>query len=251
MYFSKDKIITKNHLPSFPEFNEGMLFLIDKPLGWTSFDVVNKLRFSLKHRLKVKNIKVGHAGTLDPLATGLLLVCCGKATKMIDSLSNMDKCYSGSMYLGATTPSYDKESEPDNLFDISGISDTDILNGVNLFTGEQSQIPPLYSAIRVNGKKGYELARRGVATQMESRKVHIHEFRIFSIQLPELYFYVCCSKGTYIRSLAHDFGKALGAGAFLSSLKRESIGPFLNSDALKIDEAVNFINESNVISNTE
>lgn len=247
MFFSKDKIISRDYLPEEVDFRSGKLFLVDKPLEWTSFDVVNKIRFALRHHLKEKNIKVGHAGTLDPLATGLLLVCCGKATKQIDKLANMDKCYSGTMYLGATTPSYDKESQPDQTFDISNIRDGMIINQIGLFTGEQSQVPPLFSAIRVNGKKGYELARRGVEAKMESRTVFIHDFRITSIRLPEIDFFVCCSKGTYIRSLVHDFGKSLNAGAYLHSLRRESIAGFSVNDALRVDEVVNYIQSTKVI----
>lgn len=243
MFYSEDRVISKNKLPSSIDLNEGALFLIDKPLSWTSFDVVNKLRFKIKHTLGIKKIKVGHAGTLDPLATGLLLVCCGKATKSIHQLQDMDKSYSGTIYLGASTPTYDAESTPDHLFSTAHIHEALIDATVKQFTGELMQVPPLYSAIKVDGKKGYQLARRGSDIQLDARKVVIHSFKILSVSLPEVQFLVSCSKGTYIRSLAHDFGKAMGSGGYLSSLRRESIDSFNVSDALSIEDAVHFIGE--------
>jgi tRNA pseudouridine55 synthase len=241
MFFSKDRIVTQNHQPSFSDFNEGVVFLIDKPLDWTSFDVVNKLRFKIKHSLKLKKIKVGHAGTLDPLASGLLIVCCGKATKYIGQLQNLDKSYSGTMQLGASTPSYDAESEPDRYYPTDHIDAALINAAVPEFTGQQMQVPPLFSAIKVNGKKGYELARRGSDITLDARSVLIHSFEIDAINFPLIHFTVSCSKGTYIRSLAHDFGKALGSGAYLSSLRRESIDQFHVKDALTVEEAVEYI----------
>lgn len=241
MFFSEDRILTKNHLPSLTDINEGIVILIDKPHGWTSFDVVNKLRFKIKHSLKLKKIKVGHAGTLDPLASGLLIVCCGKATKSIGQLQNLDKSYSGTMHLGASTPSYDAESEPDHYYPTDHIDSSLIHSVVPEFTGPQMQVPPLFSAIKVNGKKGYELARRGSDISLDARSVMIHSFDIDAINLPVIHFIVSCSKGTYIRSLAHDFGKALGSGAYLSSLRRESIDQFHVKDALTVAEALDYI----------
>lgn len=211
-------------------FEEGALILIDKESGWTSFDVVNKLRYALKVK------KVGHAGTLDPLATGLVLVCTGKATKKIDLLMAADKEYTGTIRLGATTPSYDLETEPDAHFPYDHISHEMIADQAARFVGAQMQMPPLYSALKVGGKKLYELARKGKTAEIKPRAVEIKEFQIAGIEGADIHFRVVVSKGTYIRSLAYDFGKALGSGAHLAGLRRTRIGDFNITDACTIPE---------------
>lgn len=236
-----DHVITKSTPIHTVDFQKGGILLIDKPIGWTSFDVVNKLRFKIRHALDIKKIKVGHAGTLDPNATGLLLVCTGKLTKVIDSLQAQEKVYSGHFYLGQTTPTYDSESEVDATFPITHIDEALLKNAAAALTGNLMQMPPVYSAIKINGKKAYDLARKGKDVEMKARPVQIHEFDITSVLLPEVGFLVRCSKGTYIRSLAFDLGKALNSGAHLSSLRRESIGNFKIQDAFTMDEMVAFI----------
>lgn len=214
---------------------EGQVFLIHKPLGWTSFQVVNKIRFFLKKQTGLKKLKVGHAGTLDPLATGLLLLCTGKKTKSISLLQAEEKEYTGSFYLGATTPSYDLETTPDKHFSITHLSPQQILEMTAQFTGEIEQFPPLYSALKKEGKRLYEYARQGLSPERKVRKVHISKFEIQHIDLPQVTFLLRCSKGTYIRSLADDFGKALDTGAHLTSLCRTKIGKFALEDAYTME----------------
>lgn len=214
---------------------EGQVFLIHKPLGWTSFQVVNKIRFFLKKQTGLKKLKVGHAGTLDPLATGLLLLCTGKKTKSISLLQAEEKEYTGSFYLGATTPSYDLETSPDKHFSITHLSPQQILEMTAQFTGEIEQFPPLYSALKKEGKRLYEYARQGLSPERKARKVQISKFEIQHIDLPQVTFLVRCSKGTYIRSLADDFGKALDTGAHLTSLCRTKIGKFALEDAYTME----------------
>lgn len=223
----------------FPEFDfaEGELLLIDKPLTWTSFDVVGKVRNSIKPM----KVKVGHAGTLDPLASGLLILCTGKKTKIIDSIQAQEKEYTGTIYLGATTPSYDLETEIDQRFNIGEITESQIIEATQQFIGDIEQFPPSHSAIKIGGERLYEKARRGEEVERRPRPVTISEFEITAINLPEISFRVVCSKGTYIRSLANDFGKALDAGAYLSSLRRTRSGDFRVSDAYKVMELVNHI----------
>lgn len=221
-------------------FEEGETLLIDKPLHWTSFDVVNKLRFALKGVSK-KKLKVGHAGTLDPLATGLLIVCTGKMTKQIDSIQAQEKEYTGTLTLGATTPSYDRETEIDQRFEISAIDEVSLRNAVNQFIGEIDQRPPAFSAKKMQGKKAYELARKGVEVNLRTNRVNIYSFELTNIQLPEVSFRVRCSKGTYIRSLAHDFGAALNNGAYLSELRRTAIGEYPVSEALSVEDMTDLI----------
>ncbi len=216
-------------------FLEGEVLLIDKPLGWTSFDVVNSIRYTIKRTLNIKKIKVGHAGTLDPLATGLLIVCTGKFTKQIESFQGLDKVYVGSMFVGATTPSYDKETEVDQTFDTSGISKKQLLETVKQFTGDIEQTPPKYSAVKVDGKRAFEYARKDNEVKIKSRQITIHEFNLLNFELPEIDFMVTCSKGTYIRSLVNDFGKALNNGAYMSSLRRTAIGDYSVSDAYSVE----------------
>ena len=214
------------------EIRKGKVLLLDKPLHWTSFDVVNKIRYSILKKYNIKRFKVGHAGTLDPLATGLLIVCVGKATKTINEYQGLSKEYTGTLILGGTTPSYDLETEVDATYPIEHITDEMIYKTAKDFIGKQQQVPPIFSALKKNGKKMYELARKGEKVEMKSREIEIFEFEILSVYLSEVKFRVKVSKGTYIRSLAHDFGKALGSGAYLSELKRTKIGNFLIENAV-------------------
>lgn len=204
--------------------------LIDKPFEWTSFDVVRKIRYLTKTK------KVGHAGTLDPLATGLLIVCTGKFTKKINEYMAQEKEYTGSITLGASTPTYDLESEPRDFKMIDSITEEQIRETTKYFTGAIQQTPPIHSAIKKDGKRAYDLARKGLEIKLEPRDVTISEFEITKIELPKVYFKVVCSTGTYIRSLANDFGEKLGCGGYLSSLCRTRIGDFLLSDAMSMEE---------------
>lgn len=214
------------------DFQEGKVVLIDKPLHWSSFQAVNKVKWSLKKHLGLKKIKVGHAGTLDPLATGLLIVCTGKFTKRISELQGMEKEYTGTFYLGATTPSYDLETEVNETFPTDHIDEKLIYDTLPQFVGEIDQKPPVFSAIKKDGKRLYEHARKGEEVEIAFRKTTIHEFEITRIALPEVDFRVVCSKGTYIRSLAYDFGIALQSGAHLTALRRTKIGTFSVEDAI-------------------
>ncbi len=226
---------------AFPEFHfaEGEMLLINKPYKWTSFDVVGKIRNSFKP-LK---LKVGHAGTLDPLATGLLIICTGKFTKKIDEYQAQQKEYTGTLYLGATTTSYDLETEVDQTFNIDHITENQIKENCKQFIGEIDQSPPVHSAIKVDGERLYMKARRGETVEVKTRKVTISEFEITRIDLPEIDFRVVCNKGTYIRSLVYDFGKALNNGAYLSSLRRTRSGDFKVEDAYGVMELVSHIKE--------
>ncbi len=217
------------------DYKEGQVILIDKPLNWTSFQVVNKMRWMIRQQFDIKKIKVGHAGTLDPLATGLLIICTGKFTKKIDTYQAQEKEYTGTFTLGATTPSYDLETEMDQTFDISGITSERIHETVIQFLGEIQQQPPVFSALKKDGKRLYEYARNGEEVEIPFRTVTISEFEITNIDLPKVDFRVVCSKGTYIRSLANDFGKALDIGAHLSALRRTKIGDFSVENALNIN----------------
>lgn len=221
------------------EFAEGQLLLVNKPYKWTSFDVVGKIRNSFKP-LK---LKVGHAGTLDPLATGLLIICTGKMTKQIDTFQAEEKEYTGTMIMGATTPSYDMETEPDKNFDISQLTPEQLRNNCEQFTGDIQQYPPAHSAIKIDGERLYEKARRGEEVELRLRNVTITEFELTRIELPEIDFRVVCSKGTYIRSLVNDFGAALNNGAYLSKLTRTRSGNFQLTDAWEVMELVNTIRE--------
>ena len=218
------------------DFQNGQVLLIDKPLNWTSFQVVNKVRWLIKKRFGIKKIKVGHAGTLDPLATGLLVICTGKFTKKIESYQAQRKEYTGTITLGATTPSYDLETEIDQTFDISGISSEAVQQATKEFIGDIQQEPPVFSALKKEGKRLYEYAREGKEVEVPSRTINISNFDISRIELPEVDFRVVCSKGTYIRSLAHDFGKALNNGGHLSTLRRTRIGDFSVEDAMTLEE---------------
>lgn len=235
---SKDKIFS---------FAEGELLLVDKPLTWTSFDVVGKLR----NTMKPLKLKVGHAGTLDPLATGLLIVCTGKLTKKIDLIQAEDKEYTGTITLGATTPSFDLETEVNQSFDISSISEQDIINTAKSFEGDLDQFPPAHSAVQINGERAYEKARRGEEVELKSRRVFIHEFEIEKIELPNIFFRIKCSKGTYIRSIANDFGLRLNNGAHLSSLRRTMSGDYHVNKAWSLEELIQKIREQKDLAQSE
>lgn len=213
----------------------GEVLLFDKPYGWSSFDVVNKVRSMMRYVLGIKKIKVGHAGTLDPLATGLLIVCTGRATKTIDTFQAQQKQYSGTFFTGQTTPSFDLETKPDNEFDISHLTEKMITDAAETMIGEQQQMPPMFSAKKVEGSRAYEFARKGQVTLLKTNLINIISFDITRIELPEVDFNIVCSKGTYIRSMARDFGLALNSGAYLKSLRRESIGDNHVSNAWDLD----------------
>lgn len=222
-------------------FVEGEVLLINKPLTWTSFDVVNKVRYALRKKCDNK-IKVGHAGTLDPLASGLLIVCTGKMTKRIDEFTGMDKEYTGTIMLGATTPTYDSEMEPDATFPTEHITEDMLRNAAKKFIGDLEQMPPIYSAIKVDGTAAYLKARKGKDVELKPRPVRINSFELTRIEMPEVDFNVSCSKGTYIRSLAFDFGKAVNSGGYLSKLCRTKIGSFDLKDAWELNDLIKHIN---------
>lgn len=224
------------------DFLNGQILLIDKPLKWSSFQAVNKLKYTLINKVGLpKKFKIGHAGTLDPLASGLLLICTGKFTKRIAELQGQAKEYTGTFFIGATTPSYDLETEIDQHFPTEHIDDALIHETVKQFLGEIDQKPPVFSAIKKDGKRLYEHARAGESVEIESRKTTIHEFEITRIELPEIDFRVVCSKGTYIRSLAYDFGKAMNSGSHLTALRRTKIGDYDVKDAVEITRFEEFI----------
>lgn len=227
----------KQSYSNIQEFAEGQLLLVNKPYKWTSFDVVGKIR----NAFKPLKLKVGHAGTLDPLATGLLIICTGKMTKQIDSFQAEEKEYTGTMVLGAVTPTYDLESEPEQQFLTNHITPEQIHEACKQFTGDIQQYPPAHSAVKIDGERLYEKARRGEEVELRLRNVTINEFEVTRIELPEVDFRVMCSKGTYIRSLVNDFGKALNNGAYLSRLRRTRSGSFKVADAWEVMELVNVI----------
>jgi len=220
------------------DYLAGQVLLIDKPLQWTSFQVVNKLRWEIRQAFGIKKIKVGHAGTLDPLATGLLVICTGKMTKQIDAFQGQIKEYTGTIVLGSTTPSYDLETEIDKTFETSHITEGLIHQTTTQFIGEIDQYPPIFSALKKEGKRLYEYARAGETVDIKSRKITIQEFEITKIDGLNIDFRVVCSKGTYIRSLANDFGKALHSGGHLSVLRRTKIGEFDVKNGLSIDDFI-------------
>jgi tRNA pseudouridine55 synthase len=218
------------------EFLDGKIILIDKPLHWSSFQAVNKLKYLLKKKLDVKKIKIGHAGTLDPLATGLLIICSGKFTKKITEIQIQPKEYQGIITLGATTPSYDLETEIDATFDTTFITDEMIINCAKSFEGEIMQKPPIYSAIKKDGVRLYELARKQETIEIQARPTTIYKFQIDKIEMPNVFFTINCSKGTYIRSMAYDFGVALNSGAHLTKLVRTKIGEYTLENAITTQE---------------
>jgi tRNA pseudouridine55 synthase len=218
------------------DFQNGQILLIDKPLNWSSFQAVNKLKYALINNLGLpKKFKIGHAGTLDPLATGLLLVCTGKFTKRISELQGQAKEYTGTFFIGATTPSYDLETEIDKTFPTEHINEVLIRETTKQFLGEIDQKPPVFSAIKKNGVRLYEHARAGVAVEIDTRKTTVYEFEITRISMPEIDFRVVCSKGTYIRSLAYDFGLAMQSGSHLTALRRTKIGDYDITNAVDVD----------------
>ncbi|MDX6745758.1 tRNA pseudouridine(55) synthase TruB [Polaribacter sp. PL03] len=228
------------------DYKNGQVLLIDKPLTWTSFQVVNKLRWEIRQRFNIKKIKVGHAGTLDPLATGLLILCTGKQTKQIDTYQGQIKEYTGTFTVGGTTPSYDLETEIDNTFPTEHITEELLHETTKQFTGEIQQKPPIFSAIKKDGKRLYELARKGETTEIKARTVTVSTFEITKINLPEVAFRIVCSKGTYIRSIAFDYGLALNSGAHLTALRRTKIGNFSVNDALSVEEFIENLKETSV-----
>ena len=235
------------------DFRAGEVLLVDKPLHWTSFDVVNKLRWKLKRKYGIKRFKVGHAGTLDPLATGLLLICTGKKTKISQELTADDKVYTGKILLGKTTPSYDLETEFDSEIDVEHLKGKEdlILEVARKFIGEQEQIPPVFSAKKVNGKRAYESARKGKELNLKPNVINIEYFEIDTTNFPEIGFKVKCSKGTYIRSLANDFGKKLNVGGTLIELRRTNSGRFSIDNARSVDEWLNIIEDTEVEENIQ
>lgn len=228
------------------DITNGLTILVDKPYTWTSFDVVNKIRWNLKKKLGVKNVKVGHAGTLDPLATGLLILCLGKHTKLIEGLTNDTKTYTGTFLIGKTTPSFDLETAFEEVFE-TGHIDSELLEKVRVsFLGVQHQFPPIYSAKQIDGKRAYEFARAGKAVEMREVQIEILDFTIDAARFPEVDFKITCSKGTYIRSIAHDFGQRLFSGATLIALRRTQSGSFQIENAKSVDEWIALINQDEV-----
>ncbi len=217
------------------DFQQGQILLVNKPLVWTSFQVVNKIHWLLRKKFDIKKIKVGHAGTLDPLATGLLLVCTGKKTKQIQNLIQADKTYTGTICLGATTPSYDLETAVIPRSDPTKLTKEKIFQAAGQFVGNIQQKPPLFSAVKHQGKRLYEFARAGEKIEIKSREVIVYDFEILDINLPDIAFQIRCGKGTYIRSIAHDFGQVLGVGGYLKSLCRTAIGVHKLSDSITIE----------------
>ncbi|MBI9068956.1 MAG: tRNA pseudouridine(55) synthase TruB [Salinivirgaceae bacterium] len=223
-------------------FIEGEVILIDKPLEWTSFDIVNKVRYIIRDYLKVKKIKVGHAGTLDPLATGLLILCTGKFTKKIEEYQAQAKEYVTTIKLGATTPSFDRETEEDATFPINHIDRVFIDNVLKKFIGEQEQMPPMFSAKKVNGKKAYEAARKGETIELKANKIVINSIEVMEFELPYIKLKVKCSKGTYIRALGRDIGKELNSGGYLFDLRRTKIGNYNVESAINISDFEKMVN---------
>lgn len=220
------------------DFQAGTTLLVDKPQGWTSFDVVNKIRHRLKRITGIKRIKVGHAGTLDPLATGLLIICTGKFTKKLTNFQGLGKEYTGTFRLGGTTPSYDSETEIDREYPHEHITPESLDAARQQFMGTIEQVPPMFSAIKVDGQPLYKRARKGEKIEIKARTVHIHEFELTDVSLPDVSFRLACSKGTYVRSLAHDMGQVLDSGAYLTELRRTQVGDFRIEDAWNLEELI-------------
>lgn len=218
------------------DFQKGEILVFDKPLDWTSFDLVHKVRYIICKKLNIKKLKVGHAGTLDPKATGILVLCTGKATSKIESLQADEKEYVATLKFGATTPSYDLESEEDRQFDTSHITKGSLIEVLKNFTGTIEQVPPEYSAIKLGGKRAYEYARKGIAVEIKSKTLEVKEIEVLSFSLPEVKLRIVCGKGTYIRSLARDIGEALRSGAYLTGLRRTRVGTFDLNQAIHLDD---------------
>jgi tRNA pseudouridine55 synthase len=217
-------------------YEEGQVLLFDKPLYWTSFDLVNKVRLIIRNHLGIKKIKVGHAGTLDPLASGLMIICTGRATKKIDEFRDLEKEYIADIHIGETTPSYDLETEINGHFPIDHITEELVRSAINDFLGEQKQVPPLHSAKMIEGKRAYRYARQGIVRELEPVTVWFHELELLSFCMPKVRIRLRCSKGTYIRSFARDFGQALGSGAYLSGLVRTEIGNLRIENAISLEK---------------
>src|SRR5664279_61251 len=226
-----------------PVFEEGKVLLFDKPLYWTSFDLVNKVRMMIRGTFKIKNIKVGHAGTLDPLATGLMIICTGKATKRIDEFRDLDKEYLATFHLGATTPSFDLETETDNQYPVSHINEELVKEVLLSFLGEQKQLPPMLSAKLIDGKRAYDFARQGIHKDLEPVTVFFRDIELISFEMPKLVIRIVCSKGTYIRSFARDLGKALKSGSYLSALERTGIGAYNVKEAYSLESFKEYIEQ--------
>ncbi len=224
-------------------FEEGQVLLFDKPLYWTSFDLVNKVRIIIRSNLGIRKIKIGHAGTLDPLASGLMIICTGKATRRIEEFRDLDKEYIATIHMGETTPSYDLETEINGRFPVEQISENIVIATLKGFLGEQKQIPPVHSAKMIDGRRAYEFARKGIKKEMNPVTVYFRELDLLSFGIPDIRIRILCSKGTYIRSFARDLGKALGSGAYLASLERTAIGPYLLKDAFSLEFFENSIKE--------
>jgi len=229
------------------KYQLGEVLLVDKPLTWTSFQAVNKLKHAIRNTYDLKKIKIGHAGTLDPLATGLLIICTGKKTKTIETYQGQLKEYTGMVKLGATTPSYDRETEEDTQYPIDHITEKAIYEMAEQFVGEQDQFPPIFSAIKQKGEAIYKKARRGEDVVVKSRKITFYEVEITKVELPNVSFRIKCSKGTYLRSFAYDFGKALNSGGYLTELRRTKIGDFDVSDALSVEELAEKISNEDIL----
>jgi tRNA pseudouridine55 synthase len=217
-------------------FEEGQVLLFDKPMYWTSFDLVNKVRNMLRSSLRIKKIKVGHAGTLDPLASGLMIICTGRSTKKIDEFRDLDKEYVATIHLGETTPSFDLETATDKKYPTHHITEELVKEVLNSFIGEQKQLPPMYSAKQIDGKRAYEFARKGIEKELAPVSVFFREIELLSFGMPETKIRLVCSKGTYIRSFARDFGEALESGAYLSALERTAIGSYKVSNAFDLEK---------------
>lgn len=229
-------IVSKSTAFDIEAIATGATLLIEKPKTWTSFDVVNKLKFMIKRRFSLPKVKIGHTGTLDPLATGLLMICVGKHTKQIEHYTGLDKQYSGAFFLGSTTPCFDLEQAVDHHYPTAHITPETIEQTRLSFLGPQEQTPPIFSAKRVNGHKAYELARKGEQPEMRKNQINIQSFVVTQVEMPLVHFDIKCTKGTYIRSIARDFGSALNSGAYLASLQRDAIGAYQNTDAYTLDE---------------
>ncbi len=222
-------------------FEEGQVLLFNKPLYWTSFDLVNKVRIIIRSTLGIKKIKVGHAGTLDPLASGLMIICTGRDTKRIDEFRDLEKEYVATLHLGATTPSFDLETETDNRYPTAHITEESVRNVLNGFLGDQLQVPPMFSAKLIEGKRAYEYARKGIDRTLEPVPIYFREIELLTFNLPEIKVRVVCSKGTYIRSFARDAGLALGSGGYLAALERTAIGSFNVNNAYDIEKFQEFV----------
>ena len=222
------------------DLEKGSVLLVDKPLRWTSFDVVNKLKYEIKKKFDIKKFKIGHAGTLDPLATGLLVICIGKCTKLIPEIQLQAKEYTGTFTIGAITPSYDLEKQPENFLPYNYITKEDIDKAVALLTGTLQQLPPVFSAVRVDGKRAFDYARNEKEVILQPKEITVYSFDITRMDLPEIDFKITCSKGTYIRSIARDFGNLLGCGAYLRALRRTKIGEFSVEQAMNMTPFINF-----------